>query len=135
MHTRKLEAAFQNWFGYFSVIKGPRFVLSYYSIISSLSQVAYCPRWLLKLYNHHGGILDRRRRKCRKATPLLLKETSRKFLTTHLAMLNLREAGKCSSSSEHIVIPSSIECMLLWRKEPFMFGSAANNVCYTEKVI
>lgn len=34
-----------------------------------------------------------RRRKCGKATPLLLKETSRKFLTTHLAMLSLREAG------------------------------------------
>lgn len=48
-----------------------------------------------------------RRRNCRRATPLLLKETSRAFFTTRLAILNLREAGKCSSSSEHIVFPST----------------------------
>lgn len=38
--------AFHDWFGYFSVIKG--LARSCYSVIFSLSQVAYCPRWLFK---------------------------------------------------------------------------------------
>ena len=49
---------------------------------------------------------------------LVFKDTSRKFLTAHLAILNLRETGEMWLSG-HVVIP---KYMLLWWKEPFMFG-------------
>lgn len=109
MHACNLEAAFQNWLGYFSVIKGPRLVL----VIQS-SQVYHKEHVVQDGFSNSncpGDLLDRKEEELWEGHTLLLKETSRQFFTTHLAILNLREAGKCSSSSEHIVFPSIGLCV------------------------
>lgn len=63
--------------------------------------------------SHHSGILVWKEQEM----SLVFKETSTKFLMTPLAILHLRKV-----LSKRVVCLSNTDCILLWRKEPFMFG-------------